>query len=71
MTDILQWMYQYIQTFNISIFDIVDVAIISVILYRLLMNVDIVVGYTLVDMVITVALCLIVDRLIPKKAAAR
>ena len=35
------------------------------------MNVDIVVGYTLVDMVITVALCLIVDRLIPKKAAAR
>ena len=37
MTDILQWMYQYIQTFNISIFDIVDVAIIAVLLYRLLM----------------------------------
>ena len=37
MTDILQWMYQYIQTFNISIFDIVDVTIIAVIIYRLLM----------------------------------
>ncbi len=45
--------------------------LVGFILYRLLMNVDIVVGYTLVDMVITVALCLIVDRLIPKKAAAR
>lgn len=45
--------------------------LVGFILYQLLMNVDIVVGYTLVDMVITVALCLIVDRLIPKKAAAR
>lgn len=45
--------------------------LVGFILYRSLMNVDIVVGYTLVDMVITVALCLIVDRLVPQKAAAK
>ena len=45
--------------------------LVGFILYRLLMNVDIVVGYTLVDMVITMALCLIVDRLVPRKAAAK
>lgn len=45
--------------------------LVGFILYRLLMNVDIVVGYTLVDMVITVVLCLIVDRLVPQKAAAK
>lgn len=45
--------------------------LVGFILYRLLMNVDIVVGYTLVDMVITVVLCLIVDRLVPRKAAAK
>ena len=59
-------------SFGVS-FDVRNLVIwlVGFILYRLLMNVDIVVGYTLVDMVITVALCLIVDRLIPKKAAAR
>ena len=59
-------------SFGVS-FDVRNLIIwlVGFILYRLLMNVDIVVGYTLVDMVITVALCLIVDRLIPKKAAAR
>ncbi len=59
-------------SFGVS-FDVRNLLIwlVGFILYRLLMNVDIVVGYTLVDMVITVALCLIVDRLIPKKAAAR
>lgn len=45
--------------------------LVGFILYRLLMNVDIVVGYTLVDMVITVVLCLVVDRLVPRKAAAK
>ena len=37
MTDIFQRVYHYILTFNISIFDIVDVTIISVIIYRVLM----------------------------------
>ncbi|WP_297720415.1 diadenylate cyclase CdaA [Intestinimonas sp.] len=37
MTDILQRVYHYILTFNISIFDVVDVTIISVIVYRVLM----------------------------------
>ena len=37
--------------------------------YRLLMRADIVVGYTLVDMVLTVALCLAADRLFPKKGS--
>ena len=45
--------------------------LVGFILYRLLMNVDIVVGYTLVDMVITVVLCLVVDHLVPRKAAAK
>ena len=45
--------------------------LVGFILYRLLMNVDIVVGYTLVDMVITVVLCLVVDRLAPRKATAK
>ena len=38
--------------------------------YRLLMRVDILVGYTLVDMALTVALCLAADRLLPKKGSA-
>ena len=37
MTDIFQRVYHYILTFNISIFDVVDVTIISVIVYRVLM----------------------------------
>ena len=36
--------------------------------YRALMRVDILVGYTLVDMALTVALCLAADRLFRKKA---
>ncbi|MDD3346130.1 putative hydroxymethylpyrimidine transporter CytX [Oscillibacter sp.] len=35
--------------------------------YRLLMKTDLPVGYTLVDMALTVALCLAADRLVPKK----
>lgn len=45
--------------------------LVGFVLYRLLMNVDIVVGYTLVDMVITTAVCLVVDRLIPRQTAAK
>lgn len=36
--------------------------------YRILMNVDMVVGNTLPDMVITIVLCLVVRKLLPKKA---
>ena len=35
-------------------------------LYRVLMNVDIVIGYTLPDIVITAVLCVIVHRILPK-----
>lgn len=35
-------------------------------LYRVLMHVDIVIGYTLPDIVITVVLCVIVHRILPK-----
>ena len=45
--------------------------LVGFILYRLLMHVDIVVGYTLVDMVITTAVCLVVDRLAPRQPAAK
>ena len=38
--------------------------------YRLSLRVDILVGYTLVDMALTVALCLAADRLLPKKGSA-
>lgn len=38
--------------------------------YRLLMNVDIVVGYTLVDMVLTIVLCLVVHSLRHRSRAA-
>ena len=44
--------------------------VIGFILYRLLMRVDIVVGYTLVDMAVTIVLCLIADKVLEKKAAA-
>ena len=37
--------------------------LVGFIAYRLLMNVDVVVGYTLVDMVLTVVLCLVVHSL--------
>ena len=40
--------------------------LIGFVLYRLLMYVDIPVGYTLVDMLITAALCVAADRLFPK-----
>ena len=40
--------------------------LIGFVLYRLLMYVDIPVGYTLVDMLITAALCVVADRLFPK-----
>ena len=43
--------------------------VIGFILYRLLMRVDIVVGYTLVDMAVTVVLCLIADKVLGKKTA--
>ena len=35
-------------------------------LYRVLMHVDIVIGYTLPDIVITAVLCVIVHRILPK-----
>lgn len=44
--------------------------LIGFILYRLLMRVDIVVGYTLVDMAITVVLCLIAEKALGKKTRA-
>lgn len=54
-------------------FDVRNLVIwlVGFVLYRLLMNVDIVVGYTLVDMVITTAVCLVVDRLAPRQPAAK
>ena len=41
--------------------------LIGFIAYRLLMSVDTPVGYTLPDMVLTVALCVIAEKLLPKK----
>ena len=40
MTELLWGMWQYILTFNISIFDVLDVAIIAYIVYRVLMLVQ-------------------------------
>ena len=40
MTELLRGMWQYILTFNISIFDVLDVAIIAYIVYRVLMLVQ-------------------------------
>ena len=42
--------------------------LIGFITYRVLMNIDMVVGNTLPDMVITIVLCLIVRAILPKKA---
>ncbi|WP_417044217.1 putative hydroxymethylpyrimidine transporter CytX [Dysosmobacter sp.] len=44
--------------------------LVGFIAYRLLMNVDIVVGYTLVDMVLTIVLCLVVHSLRHRSRAA-
>lgn len=41
--------------------------LVGFIVYRLLMRVDILVGNTLPDMVITAVLCIIVDKMIPKR----
>ena len=41
--------------------------LIGFIVYRLLMRVDIVVGYTLPDMLLTMALCLAADKLLGKR----
>lgn len=40
--------------------------LIGLILYRALMHVDIVIGYTVPDIVITVVLCVVVHRILPK-----
>ena len=40
--------------------------LIGLILYRVLMHVDIVIGYTLPDIVITAILCMIVHRILPQ-----
>ena len=36
MTDFLQVMFHYIQTFNISIWDVADIAIVAYVIYRIL-----------------------------------
>ena len=41
--------------------------LVGFILYRLLMHVDIVVGYTLVDMAATVVLCLLADAVLGRR----
>lgn len=41
--------------------------LVGFIVYRLLMRVDIIVGNTLPDMVITAVLCIIVDKMVPKR----
>ena len=55
-------------------FDVRNLVIwlVGFIVYRLLMNVDIVVGYTLPDMLLTMVLCLAADKALGsrKKAAA-
>lgn len=45
--------------------------VVGFILYRLLMRVDFVLGNTLPDMVITLALCLVVDKVLPKKEVGK
>ena len=52
-------------------FDIKNLVIwlVGFVLYRLLMRVDIVVGNTLPDMLVTIALCLAADKLLPRKKA--
>ena len=44
--------------------------LVGFVLYRLLMYVDIPVGYTLVDMAVTARLCVAAERVCPRKAAA-
>ena len=52
-------------------FDIKNLVIwlVGFVLYRLLMRVDIVVGNTLPDMLVTIVLCLAADKLLPRKKA--
>ena len=52
-------------------FDIKNLIIwlVGFVLYRLLMRVDIVVGNTLPDMLVTIILCLAADKLLPRKKA--
>ena len=52
-------------------FDIKNLIIwlVGFVLYRLLMRVDIVVGNTLPDMLVTIVLCLAADKLLPRKKA--
>ena len=52
-------------------FDIKNLVIwlVGFVIYRLLMRVDIAVGNTLPDMLVTIALCLAADRLLPRKKA--
>ena len=52
-------------------FDIKNLVIwlVGFVIYRLLMRVDIVVGNTLPDMLVTIALCLAADKLLPRKKA--
>ena len=40
--------------------------LIGLILYRALMHVDIIIGYTLPDIVITAVLCMVVHRILPQ-----
>ena len=52
-------------------FDIKNLVIwlVGFVIYRLLMRVDIAVGNTLPDMLVTIALCLAADKLLPRKKA--
>ena len=52
-------------------FDIKNLVIwlVGFVIYRLLMRVDIVVGNTLPDMLVTIVLCLAADKLLPRKKA--
>jgi purine-cytosine permease-like protein len=43
--------------------------VIGFVLYRILMNIDMPVGNTLPDMVITIVLCVIVDKIMPDETA--
>ena len=49
--------------------DVINMAVwvIGFVVYRILMSVDIVVGNTLPDMVITIVICVIINKIVPEK----
>ena len=54
-------------------FDVVNLVVwlVGFIIYRLLMNVDIIVGNTLVDIMITMVICIIVNKIKTEKEELR